>query len=100
VVIPMKLHEYMAAGRPIVYAGRGLAVEFLEEIGCAAIVPPRDPTAIASAIGDLARDPERMRLFGERGRAFVEASEVREELAERLVDTIEALVLERRGGPR
>jgi hypothetical protein len=41
-----------------------------------------------------------MRLFGERGRAFVEASEVREELAERLVDTIEALVLERRGGPR
>jgi colanic acid biosynthesis glycosyl transferase WcaI len=100
VVIPMKLHEYMAAGRPIVYAGRGLAVEFLEEIGCAAIVPPRDPTAIASSIGDLARDPERMRLLGERGRAFVEASEVREELAERLVDTIEALVLERRGGPR
>jgi colanic acid biosynthesis glycosyl transferase WcaI len=98
VVIPMKLHEYMASGRPIVYAGRGLAVDFLEEIGCAAIVPPRDPAALASAIGELARDPERRRRLGARGRAYVDASETREALAEMFVDSIETLVRERRGG--
>jgi colanic acid biosynthesis glycosyl transferase WcaI len=100
VVIPMKLHEYMAAARPIVYAGRGLAVDFLEEIGCAAIVPPRDPEALASAIRELAGDSERRRRLGARGRAYVDASETRETLAERFVDSIEALVRERRGGSR
>jgi colanic acid biosynthesis glycosyl transferase WcaI len=100
VVIPMKLHEYMAAARPIVYAGRGLAVDFLEEIGCAAIVPPRDPEALASAIRELVGDPERRRRLGARGRAYVDASETREALAERFADSIEALVRERRGGSR
>lgn len=98
VVIPVKLHEYMAAGRPIVYAGRGLAVEFLEPIGCASIVRPRDAEAITSAIGALVGDPERMRALGVRGRAYVEAGKTREDLAETLVDELDVL-LRRRGEP-
>ena len=40
-VIPVKLFEYMAAGRPIVYGGRGLAVSILGEADCAVVIPPQ-----------------------------------------------------------
>jgi glycosyltransferase involved in cell wall biosynthesis len=94
-VIPVKLYEYMAASRPIVYAGTGLAVEFLREAGCALTVPPGDAAAIAEAVAQLAADPERRRELGARGRAFVERSERREQSAERLVAAIDALLEDR-----
>ena len=91
-VIPVKLYEYMAASRPIVYAGTGLAVEFLGETGCAITVPPGDAPAIAAAVEELARDPERRRRLGSSGRAFVERSETREQTAERLVLALDELL--------
>lgn len=91
-VIPVKLYEYMAASRPIVYAGSGLAVEFLRDTGCAITVPPGDAQAIAAAVGELARDPERRRRLGRSGRAFVERSETREQAAERLVTAVDELL--------
>ena len=91
-VIPVKLYEYMAASRPIVYAGIGLAVEFLGDTGCAITVLPGDAPAIAAAVGELARDPERRRRLGRSGRAFVERSETREQMAERLVLALDELL--------
>jgi colanic acid biosynthesis glycosyl transferase WcaI len=91
-VIPVKLYEYMAASRPIVYAGTGLAVEFLRETGCALSVPPGDGAAIAAAVGELAGDPELRRRLGRSGRAFVERSERREQSAERLLVAIDELL--------
>jgi glycosyltransferase involved in cell wall biosynthesis len=91
-VIPVKLYEYMAASRPIVYAGTGLAVEFLRDPGCALTVPPGDGAAIATAVGELARDPERRLELGRSGRAFVERSERREQSAERLVAALDELL--------
>jgi glycosyltransferase involved in cell wall biosynthesis len=66
-MVPVKLFEYMAAGRPIVYAGRGIAADLLREIGCAETVPPEDPRAIKDAVAGLLSDPRRMRELGERG---------------------------------
>ncbi len=91
-VIPVKLYEYMAASRPIVYAGQGLAVEFLDRIGCAVVVPPGDGPAIAMAVGELATDPERRLELAERGRAFVEQTERREEAAARFVAVLDELL--------
>jgi len=91
-VIPVKLYEYMAASRPIVYAGTGLAVEFLRDTGCAITVPPGDAPAIAAAVGELARDRERRRQLGRNGRAFVESTETRERTAERLVAAFDQLL--------
>jgi glycosyltransferase involved in cell wall biosynthesis len=86
--VPSKLFEYMATGRPLVYAGRGLAVEFLSKIGCALTIPPEDPRAISTAISALLQDPERMRALGLKGRAFVEQNFRRDRLMEELAHTL------------
>jgi glycosyltransferase involved in cell wall biosynthesis len=87
-VIPVKLFEYMAASRPIVYAGTGLALDVLARAGCAVVVPPGDPEAIAAAVRELAGDPERRLELGARGRAFVEGLETREQLAEQFAEAL------------
>jgi colanic acid biosynthesis glycosyl transferase WcaI len=91
-IIPIKLYEYMAASRPIVYAGAGLAVELLRDAGSAIAVAPGDATAIASAVRELAQDPARRRQLGSSGRSFVERTERREQSAERLAAAVDELV--------
>jgi|SRR5829696_1357301 len=94
-MIPIKLFEYMAAGKPIVYAGKGAAAELLRQIGCAVTVAPEDPRAISSALAKLLGDPERMRLLGTRGRSCVRSNFHRDKLMEEFACALE----ERFAGP-
>jgi len=94
-MIPIKLFEYMAAGKPIVYAGKGAAAELLRQIGCAVTVAPEDPQAISSALAKLLGDPERMRLLGTRGRSCVRSNFHRDKLMEEFACALE----ERFAGP-
>ena len=87
-MIPVKLFEYMAAGKPIIYAGRGAAADLLLEIGCAVTVAPADPAAMSNAIADLLRDPERMRELGLRGRSRVQSDFHRNKLMEELASAL------------
>jgi len=65
--------EAMAAGLPLVISDvSGVAQAFGEE-DCGIRVPPRDVAALARAIQDLARSPERRRKLGEAGRRRVRA---------------------------
>ena len=82
--VPFKLFEYMATGRPLVYAGEGLAVEFLETIGCALTVPSEDPEAITTAIQKLLSDARLRHTLGSKGRDFVRRNYHRDELMEDL----------------
>ena len=68
--MPSKLLEYMAAGKPLVHAGKGLAEKQLEQIGSGIVVPPEDPAAIVSAIERLVADREEANRLGESGRAW------------------------------
>jgi colanic acid biosynthesis glycosyl transferase WcaI len=88
--ISFKLFEYMGVGRPIVYAGKGVGVEFLDKIGCAVTVPPEDPQAIAGAIEKLLQDPDMMRTLGERGRTFVRQHYRSDKLMESLASELKA----------
>jgi colanic acid biosynthesis glycosyl transferase WcaI len=72
--LPSKLHEYMATGKPILYAGKGLARATVERIGCGVGVEPEASTAIAEAIEGLLRDDTRREEMGRRGRRHVESS--------------------------
>lgn len=54
---PLKLFEYMAAGRPIVAAGAGQLAEVLTEGRDALLYPPGDLPALTEALGRLLADP-------------------------------------------
>jgi glycosyltransferase involved in cell wall biosynthesis len=74
------LMEAMAAGRPVVATAVGGNTEVVSDGRTGVLVPPGDPAAIARAVGDLLRDPDRamrlgaaarddvMRRFGARAR--------------------------------
>jgi len=83
-MIPIKLFEYMATGRPIVYAGKGVAADLLRQMGCAVTVTPEDPEALSAAIVQLLRDPKQMRVLGLRGRTRVQTDFHRDKLMEEL----------------
>lgn len=74
-VLPSKLLNIMAVGRPLVVAadsGTELARTVLEA-GCGVVVPPEDSAAMARAIRTLAADPEQRERMGRSGRRFVTA---------------------------
>jgi glycosyltransferase involved in cell wall biosynthesis len=62
------LLEAMAAGLPIVATRVGGVPEVVEEGRTAVLVPPGDPTQLALAIGELARDAGRRQVLGALGR--------------------------------
>ena len=70
-LIPSKMFEYLAAGRPVIGAVAGEAAQLLKEAG-ALVVPPGDTAALAAAIRELAADPGRRAAIAAEGRAYVE----------------------------
>ena len=86
--LPSKLHEYMATGKPIVYAGKGLAPETIARIGCGVSVAPESSEGITDAISQLLMDARLMDEMGKKGRTFVEAGADRETVFEELVSAL------------
>lgn len=97
-VLSAKLFEYMAVGKPIVYAGHGLAASFLREAGCAAVVPPHDPPAIAEALRRLTADKAKMHKMGAAGRELVTERYVREDLVDQFVADLHGWLSDSPGG--
>lgn len=64
--MPMALVEAMAAERRIVVTDVGDNRAIVDNGACATIVPPRDPAALASAIGDCLDDPDAAALRARR----------------------------------
>ncbi len=57
---PLKVVEYMAAGKAVVASRVGEAVTFLDEGRAGVLVPPGDPTALGHAVAELLLDPEQL----------------------------------------
>jgi glycosyltransferase involved in cell wall biosynthesis len=68
---PLSVMEYMEAGLPVVATDVGGLPELVEEGATGLLVPPRDPVALADALGRLLDDP------GLRGRMGGQAREER-----------------------
>jgi len=83
-----KLFDYMAAGRPVVFAC-ATAYDPVAASGAGVIVAPDDPEALAAAFLLMAKSgPEAWARMGASGREYVE----REHSIERLGDTLAGIV--------
>ena len=70
-VIPSKMFEVMAAGRPILLGVEGEAKELLRQAEAGLPIEPESAQAMCDAILSLYRDPERRRRLGANGREYV-----------------------------
>ena len=85
-VIPSKIFEAMAAGRPIVLGVEGETRDIVERAGCGIPVEPENPEQLAAAVQHLAECPELARAMGDKGLAYVASEHERRVLAGRLAD--------------
>jgi glycosyltransferase involved in cell wall biosynthesis len=78
--------EAMAERRPVIATAVGGNPETIRdgETGC--LVPPADPKSLATAILDLAQDPDRRRAMGEAARTSVERDFTVTRMVERMQD--------------
>lgn len=91
-VLPSKMLEFMACGRPVILAVDGQARRVLERAQAGVVVPPGDPAALAQAVTKLSADPGLRATLGEYGRAFVELHYQRRAKAEAYVRMLEAVM--------
>ncbi|MFQ6057983.1 MAG: glycosyltransferase [Anaerolineae bacterium] len=85
--------EAMACGKPVVCTELGTGTSYVNVHGeTGLVVPPRDPSALAEAIGRLLADERLRRRMGERGRARVGQEFSKETMVERVVRLYEELL--------
>lgn len=70
--LPLSIREGMVAGLPVISTNVAGIPEAVEHGRSGLLVPPADPSALASAIAALASDPELRRRMGQRGRELAE----------------------------
>lgn len=70
-VIPSKMLEFMACGRPVILAVDGQARKLLEQAEAGIFVEPENPQALAEAVERLYRDPLLRDRLGRNGREYV-----------------------------
>lgn len=89
--IPSKIFEYFGAGKAVIGSVRGEPAGILRA-GGAVVVDPGDPTAIAAAVSDLAHNPERRTMMGEKARRYVVEHFDRRVLATRYRQLLASLI--------
>lgn len=89
---PVKIFEYMAAGKAIVASRLGQIGEVIEDGTTGLLVEPDSPEALSSAIVRLANDPELRERLGRAAREAAVARHTWRRNAERVVETYDAVV--------
>jgi glycosyltransferase involved in cell wall biosynthesis len=88
-VLPSKIFEAMAMGRPIVLGVEGESRELIEEGGCGMCIEPENDEELAEAILNLAKNPDMAKKLGEQGKRYVASRFDREALAMEYLDLLE-----------
>jgi glycosyltransferase involved in cell wall biosynthesis len=88
-VIPTKMLEFMACGRPIVSSVDGQARQIFEAANAGIFVEPEDSVVLAEAVAKLYHNPERRRVLGDNGRRHIVAHYSRKQSAKSYVEILE-----------
>lgn len=96
-VIPSKIFEAMAVGKPIVLGVRGESAEIVAGAGAGIVVKPEFPVEMAAALRRLRADPALGAELGANGRAAAESEFCRRAAALRMLAALEDVVSARRG---
>jgi glycosyltransferase involved in cell wall biosynthesis len=90
-VIPSKIFESMAMGKPILLGVRGESRALIEEAGAGIGIEPEDAVALAVAVQTLESDRALYQRMAERGPAYVREHFDRRKLALRYLALLETL---------
>ena len=90
-VIPSKIFEAMAVGKPILMAVRGEAAEIVQASGSGLDLQPESEEEIDAAVQKLNSDPHFYQSLCDKGRSFVEDHYSRDVLADRYLKLIRQL---------
>lgn len=94
-VIPTKLIEGMAMGKPMVLGVEGVARDILQAGNAGIAFEPEDPQAMSQAILKIAQNPDLAKEFSESGQAHAVEHYDREVLAKRYVGIMETAIQSR-----
>lgn len=91
-VLPSKMFEAMASGRPVVLGVAGEARDLLEKSQAGIPIPPGDADSLARAVAHLASNREEAAHMGARGRRFVLEHHAHDALARRYLEELQLLL--------
>jgi glycosyltransferase involved in cell wall biosynthesis len=83
---PLKVYEYMAAGRPVIASRIGQLANLIEDGVNGLLCPAGDPIALAAALNRLRRDPALRARLGRAARAAVLKNHTWDIVARRILD--------------
>lgn len=95
-VIPSKMLEAFAAGKPVLLGVRGKAEQIMTEGDCGLSFTPEDPEDLAKAVAILANDPALTKRLGENGKKLSSREYDRCNLAMKYLSLLESIDLRRR----
>jgi glycosyltransferase involved in cell wall biosynthesis len=95
---PLSVMEYMAASRPVVATRVGGVPDLVEEGVTGLLVEPQEPEALAAALLELLRDPDRAARMGVAGRERQQREFSIEATARRIGDLYDELWTAGKGG--
>jgi glycosyltransferase involved in cell wall biosynthesis len=96
-VLPSKMLEFMACGRPVVLGVDGQARKLLNQAQAGVYIQPGEPEALVQAVMSLYRDPALRSRLGENGREFICKHYSRKQKALQYLDILESLTEKKAG---
>jgi glycosyltransferase involved in cell wall biosynthesis len=90
-VLPSKIFEAAAMGKPIILGVKGHAAALVTKAECGICIEPDDPDGLARAAVRLADDSALRRRLGEAGRRYVNVHFDRDRLSHQYLDILQAV---------